>query len=172
MKRIDLIRFLAVFVFVVCLTLPAAAQRKRSRTVPDAPAPTGKARIKAGAEQVSVQIKNTTRFLYTLGGVAKGIEDVDKAVREGKASREDAEKNREYKRGVIQSIRNLRAGIVALESEFRTTPELQPYIIQIQGISNICATAEDQARDGRFTESGRTLLFVVEKLSDTLVAMP
>ena len=32
--------------------------------------------------------------------------------------------------------------------------------------------AEDQAAAGQVTESGRTLLLVIEKLSDTLAALP
>jgi hypothetical protein len=33
-------------------------------------------------------------------------------------------------------------------------------------------TAEDQAVAGQMTESGKTLLLVIEKLSDTLAALP
>ena len=107
-----------------------------------------------------------------MGGVARGIEDIDKEVRAGEASPEVARKNRQFKRQVIQSIRNLRAGLIALEADFRVKPELKPYLFQIQGISDISGTAEDQALAGQFTESGRTLLFVIEKLADTLAAMP
>jgi hypothetical protein len=32
--------------------------------------------------------------------------------------------------------------------------------------------AEDQATAGQLTESGRSLLLVIEKLSDTLAALP
>ena len=81
-------------------------------------------------------------------------------------------KNNQFKQDVIQSIRNLRAGLVALEIEFRTKPEIKNYLFQIQGISDMAGIAEDQATAGQLTESGKTLLFVVEKLSDTLAALP
>ena len=49
---------------------------------------------------------------------------------------------------------------------------LKNYQFQISGISDLAANAEDQATNGQFTESGKTLLLVIEKLSDTLVALP
>lgn len=160
---------------IAVLTISASAQRNRNRTVKPKPTPTPAVSVqdlKPGAEKVSIQIKNASKFLYNLGGVAKGIEDIDRAVIERKASREVADKNVKFKKDVIQSIRNLRAGMIALEIEFRTKPELRPFLVHIQGISDISATAEDQALAGQFYESGKTLLFVVEKLSDTLAAMP
>ncbi len=170
----NLLKFAVIFMFLVCLTISVSAQRTRKRTTAK---PTPKpvvsvTNLKTGAEKVSIQIKNTTKFLYNLGSIAKGIEEIDKAVLDRKASREVADKNAKFKRDVLQSIRNLRAGLVALEVEFRTRPELKPFLFQIQGISDISATSEDQAIAGQFFESGRTLLFVVEKLSDTLASMP
>lgn len=170
-----LMKFAVVLAFLVCLTISVSAQRNRNRTVKPKPTPkpaVSVTNLKPGAEKVSIQIKNTTKFLYNLGGIAKGIEDIDKAVRDRKASKEIADKNAAFKRDVLQSIRNLRAGLVALEIEFRTRPELKPFLFQIQGISDISGTAEDQALAGQFHESGRTLLFVVEKLADTLASMP
>jgi hypothetical protein len=171
-------RFLTVanvLAIIFCVSISVSAQRSRTRTVnpKTVPAPVvTKTDFKSGQEKVSIQIKNTTKFLFNLGGIAKGIEDIDKAVKERKASREVASQNAQYKKDVIQSIRNLRAGLVALEVEFRTKPELKPFLFQIQGISDISGTAEDQALSGQFYQSGKTLLFVVEKLADTLASMP
>jgi hypothetical protein len=171
-------RFLTVanvLAIIFCVSISISAQRSRSRTVKPktVPAPvTTKTDFMSGPEKVSIQIKNTTKFLFNLGGIAKGIEDIDKAVRDRKASREVATQNAQYKKDVVQSIRNLRAGLVALEVEFRTKPELKPFLFQIQGISDISGTAEDQALSGQFYQSGKTLLLVVEKLADTLASMP
>ncbi|HQU83648.1 MAG TPA: hypothetical protein PKY59_11005 [Pyrinomonadaceae bacterium] len=128
--------------------------------------------IKAGAEKVSTQIKNLTKFIYLLGGIARNIEDIDKDSRSGKFSRTAVTQNETNKKNVIASIKNLRAGLAALEVEFRTKPALKNYLFQISGVTDICGRAEDQATGGQFTESGKTLLLVVEKLSDTLAAMP
>ena len=119
-----------------------------------------------------MQIKNTTKFLYLLGSVANGIETIDKDTRAGKVSRDIQDKNTQFKRDVLQSIRNLRAGMIALEVDFRTKPTLQKYLINIQGISDMSGRAEDLANGGEFVESGKMLLIVVEKLSDTLAALP
>lgn len=174
----NLMKFAAVVLCLLGLTFTADAQKRRTRTKTTKPAvttttaPTSNAEIRSGAEKVSVQIKNVSKFIFVLGGVAKGIEDIDKQVKTGKVSREITDKNAQFKQDVIQSIRNLRAGLVALEIEFRTKPALKNYLFQIQGISDMTGTAEDQAMAGQLTESGKTLLFVIEKLSDTLAALP
>src|SRR6266571_4797609 len=50
-----------------------------------------------GATKVAEQIKNLTRFLYILGGVAKGIEEIDVAAKNGQASPAALEKNDQNK---------------------------------------------------------------------------
>src|SRR5687768_11636724 len=104
-----LMKFAVVFTFLVCLTFSVSAQRNRNRTVKPKTTPKPSVsfnNLKPGAEKVSIQIKNTTKFLYNLGSIAKGIEEIDKAVRERKTSKEIADKNTEFKRNVLQSIRN------------------------------------------------------------------
>lgn len=128
--------------------------------------------IRSGAEKVSTQIKNLTKFIYLLGGIARNIEDIDKDARTGKFSRTAVNQNELNKKNVILSIKNLRAGLAALEVEFRTKPALRTYLLQLQGVTEVTGQAEDLAVAGKFSESGKTLLIVVEKLSDTLMAMP
>ena len=170
-----------LFIFSLCilsLTLTAAAQRRKTpvKTTPKPKVVTtntlGKSELKSGAEKVSIQIKNSTKFLYLLGSVANGIETIDKDVKAGKVTREIADKNTQFKKDVLQSLRNLRAGLVQLEIDFRAKPELKNHSIPIQGISELSARAEDLAVAGQFTESGKMLLLVVEKLADTLAALP
>lgn len=177
-KKSILKKFAVVFIFVLGLTLSAAAQKRKTTTrktttkPPAASTVSSNAEIKDAAGKVSIQLKNVTKFIYVLGGVAKGIEDIDKEAKTGKISKATVDKNNQFKQSVIQSIRNLRAGLAALEIEFRTKPALRTYLVNIQGISDMSGVAEDQAVAGQFSESGKTLLLVVEKLSDTLVAMP
>ncbi|MDQ3802185.1 MAG: hypothetical protein M3384_22385, partial [Acidobacteriota bacterium] len=145
-------------------------------TVSNTTTATNALEIKNGADKVSVQLINVTRFIYLLGGIARNIEDIDKEVRSGgttsRSGGNRVAQNETNKRNVIASIRNLRAGLAALEVEFRTKPALRNYLVNIQGITDLSGNAEDQAVGGQFTESGRTLLQVVERLSDTLAAMP
>lgn len=160
---------LPILLFVACfLTLvpEASAQRTRSRTSPPAN------EVRAAAEAVSVQVKNLSKFLFVLGGVARGIEDIDKEIQAGRASRELQQQNRQFKDDVLRSIRALRAGLVKLEVDFRAKPELRPYLPQLQGITDDSGVAEDLALSGQFTASGRELLNIMEKLADALVELP
>ncbi len=174
----NILVFSLVVVFVLGLSFDANAQRRRSKTrktttatKPDNNA-VESAAVKKGAEDVAIQLKNVSKFVFVLGGVAKGIEDIDKAVKEGKASREIADKNAQFKDDVITSIRALRAGLIRLDVDFRANPALQKYQVNLQNVGGLTARAEDLALAGRFTDSGKELLLVVESLTDTLVAMP
>lgn len=158
----------------ICLLSVAVEAQRRTPVVRPKPtvvstSPTPNSTLQSDAQKVSNQVINVTKFIYLLGGIAKGIEDLDK---DTKANRAAMDKNAINKKGVIQTIRNLRAGLATLEIEFRTKPLLRKYLLKIEGISALSGQSEDLALAGRFTESGRPLVAVVEKLSDTLVAMP
>lgn len=170
----NVVVFSLVFIFILGLSFDANAQRrsKSKRTQPVATKTNESADIKKGAEDVAIQLKNVSKFVFVLGGVAKGIEDIDKAVKEGKASREIADKNAQFKSDVIASIRALRAGLIRLDVDFRANPALRNYQVNLQNIAGLSARAEDLAVAGRFSDSGKELLLVVENLTDTLVAMP
>ena len=65
---------------VLLLSTTALAQTRsrttRSRGTQRKPAATQNSEVRSeGASRVAEQIKNLTRFVYLLGGVAKGIED-------------------------------------------------------------------------------------------------
>lgn len=179
--------FINLTIILVCLlglTMTATAQKrrttKRKTTKPTATKTAdtavskeaANAEFRAGAEKVATQIKNVSKFIFLLGSVAQGIEDVDKAVKAGNANRATADQNERNKQDVVTTIRNLRAGLAALESDFQNSPTLRLYIFHIQGISDISAIAEQQAANGQLTESGKTLLQVIDKLSDTVAALP
>jgi hypothetical protein len=172
----NLLRTVAIFACLLCFVFSAQAQkRKTTNKKPNTAATVAAAttaEIKAGAEKVSTQIKNLSKFIYNLGDVARVTEDLDREIAAGKASRNAPALNAKNKQTIIQTIRNLRAGFAALEIEFRTKPALKNYLTQIQGISDMTGIAEDQATAGQLTESGKTLLMVIEKLSDTLAALP
>lgn len=167
-------------VLVVCLlcgiSSSAAAQKRKVRRTAVKPSPVSSfnnpAEVKASAEKVSVQIKNLSKFIFVLGSVAQGIQDIDRDAKAGKASRATIDLNKKNKQSVVATISNLRAGLEALEDDFRNKPSLRAYLLQIEGVSQIAAIAEQQASGGQFNESGKTLLQAIEKLSDTLTAMP
>lgn len=124
-----------------------------------------------GATRVADQIKNLTRFLYLLGGVAKGIESVDEAAGRNEASPAVLEQAKRNKDTVRASIKSVREGLDALEIHFRNTPELQRYYIKLAGSAAGAATAEDQAAANQFDRAGRSLLEVVNRLTNVLLEM-
>lgn len=178
MRKIMNLKKLSIFVFTLCfvfgLTIDSNAQRRKrpARTKAKTTAPVNTSELEQGAKDVGIQLKNVSKFVFVLGGVAKGIEAIDKDVKAGKASREIADRNAQFKADVITSIRALRAGLVKLEIDFRTKEPLKKYLVNIQNLTRQTNRVEDLALAGQFNGAGQELLLVVETLTDTLVAMP
>ena len=167
---------LIVPICVLLLSTTAFAQtrsrttrRSTSKTTKTAPAPAASAVKTEGANKIADQVKNLTRFLYVLGGVAKGIEEIDAAARNNQASPAALQKNDQNKAVVKSSLENVRVGLDQLEIHFRSTPELQGYYVKLVGSASGAADAEAQAAAGHFDQAGRTLLGVVNRLTDVLV---
>lgn len=172
--KVTLYRVVMIVAVLAVLGGEAAAQRKKP--APKTPAaPTvnpAAAEIKAGAERTSTELKKAARFLYLLGGIAQGIEDIDAQAKDGKTPKSVVDRNEQFKQTVIQGIKNLQSGLAELEVEYRTKAGLRPYAESVTGVTAIAGSAEDLALQGKFKDAGRTLLGVVEKLSDALVALP
>jgi hypothetical protein len=81
------------------------------------------------------------------------------------------EQNQKYKQQVRTSIQTMREALDKLEIDFRNTPELQRYYIGLAGVAQGAATAEDLAAANKFDQAGRSLLGVVDRLTDVLLAM-
>ena len=168
-------RFIAL-VIATMIVLPStgfAQTRKRTTTKSSRTATTPKASEiqREGAARVAGQIKNMTQFIYVLGGVAKGLEGVDDAAKRNEASPAVMEQTQRYKQQVRTSIQTLREAMDKLEIDFRTTPELQRYYISLAGVAESASIAEDQAAANKFEQAGRSLLGVVNRLTDVLLAM-
>lgn len=125
----------------------------------------------AGAGRVAEQIKILTRFLYLLGGVAKSIEAADAAQQRNEASPAVIEQTNKSKASVKASLRNVREGLDKLETDFRASPELVRYYTRLVGSAAGAATAEEQAAANQFDQAGRSLLGVVNRLTDVLLEM-
>jgi hypothetical protein len=166
-------RITALLIATLILLPATAFSQARKRTARPAPrVTTMPANVhKAGATRVADQIKNLTRFLYLLGGVAKGIEAVDEAARRNEASPAVLEQASRNKATVRTSIQSVREGLDALEIHFRATPELQRYYIKLAGVASGAAKAEEQAAANQFDAAGRSLLNVVNRLADVVIEM-
>ena len=172
-----MLRRIVIVSLAAILVAPATALgQTRRRTQPrPRPAPATTQRVSpvrtAGATRVADQIKLMTRYVYLLGGVANGIAAVDEAARRNEATPQIVAKNQQDKLLVKSSIQGFREGLDKLEIEFRTTPELQPYYIKLAGSAAGAAKAEELAGANQFDAAGRTLLTVINRLTDVLVIM-
>lgn len=178
-KLSSIMKVLAIVLCLVSFAMTTNAQKKKTtrkttapKTTPASTASANAAELKIAAEKVSTQIKNVSKFVYLLGGIARSLEDADKEAKAKRLPPNAPDPNARNKQALIQSIQNLRAGLVALENEFNTKPALRLYSVRFSGISNMVMQSESQAAGGQFTESGKTLLLVIERLSDALAALP
>ena len=169
---------IAIALLTTTLLAPSTtfSQTRNRSTRPAKPAPAAAAQRvtqvrTAGAMRVGEQIKFLTKFIYLLGGVSSGIAAVDEAARRNEASPAILQKNQQSKATVKSSITGFRESLDKLEIDFRNTPELQPFYIKLAGVAAGAATAEEQAAGNQFDASGRTLLNVINRLTDVLVVM-
>src|SRR5690349_23872430 len=124
-KRIATASLLAILIVPAATLGQTRSRSSRPRPAPKTTTPTVSAARAAGATRVADQIKNTTKFIYLLGGVTSGIAAVDEAARRNEASPELVQKNQQSKVTVKNSIQNIREALDKLETDFRATPELQ-----------------------------------------------
>ncbi len=175
-QRRNTLKPIAIAVLTAILIIPSSALgQTRRRTTPRqsaAAAAQKTAQVRTqGATRVAEQIKLLTRFTFVLGSVASGIAQVDEAVRRNEATPQMVENNQQSKARVKNSIQGFREGLDKLEIDFRATPELQPYYIKLAGVAAGAVKAEEQAAANQFEESGRSLLNVINRLTDVLLAM-
>jgi len=169
MKRI------IVPICILLLSTPALAQTRSRTTTRRTPTRTSRSSADEtttlartnGATKVADQIKNLTTFLYLVGGIAKELDAQIAAAKPGETS-PTMERNKAKLRS---SFADFRVGLDQLEIYFRSTPGLEGYYLKLAGSASGAASAEDLAAAGRFDQAGRTLLGVVNRLTDVLLQM-
>jgi hypothetical protein len=168
-------RIIALLLLALVLSPVSSFAQTRKRTTTKSKSTTASPKTseaqRAGAARVADQIKILTRFIYLLGGVAKGLEGVDDAARRNEASQAIIDQAKQSKATVRASIQSVREGLDKLEIDFRSTPELQRYYIKLAGVASSAANAEELAGANQFDKAGRTLLDVVNHLTDVLLEM-
>ena len=169
-------QLLAFIIAAVVFSSTTAYSQTRRRSTARPPARTTTApkiseAQRQGAMRVADEIKTLTRFLYLLGGVAKGIEQLDEAARRNEASPALLEQAKKNKLTIKTSIQSIRERLDKLEIDFRNTPDLQRYYIKLAGSAAGAAAAEQQAASNQIDQAGRSLLSVVNRLTDVLVEM-
>ncbi len=173
-------RILTIF-SILLLILAGTTAAQRTRRTPPKPRPTATPKVTktvvnpivaAAKQQVANQLSNVNMFVDKMGQVAVAIENVDKESKTRRLKKATIDANEANKKKLVLAIRGMRQGLVSLETDFRTKPQLTRYLVQIQGISDLCARSEDSAIAGRFVASKDPLRQVAQKLSDTMAVLP
>ena len=121
--------------------------------------------LQDGRQRVGEKIKQISNFVYLYGRFSK---DFEAAV--GTGGQPDATANA-LKNRLISSLQDIREGLDGLELHFRTTPELERFSIRLSGVALGAANAEQQASANRLDAAGRSLLEVINRLTDVLQEM-
>lgn len=180
MKYYFNLRFVLLTAIVLVLfSISAEAQKRRSPArIASKSAPATKANnavnataVKDEAQIVSNQIKNLAQFIFVYGSSLTRIQVIDENAKQGKLSESARKQSEGGKQGLILTIRTFKNAMLKLEDEFRQNPALRPYLLQLTGVGETTATADEQATKGQFEQAGRTLLEVLNQLTDTLQAM-
>lgn len=107
--------------------------------------------------------------MYIFGGVTKDIQTAIASADGGSAT--VVQQNERSKARVIQSIADVRKGLQQLETSFGSSPVLKTYYPNLAGVGDIGVAAEKSAQAARYDQCGKSLLQVVDKLTDALAAM-
>ena len=170
------LNYVALGVIIIGLFCGPAAAQKRKKPVTKKPV-AGKTvvppmDVRLAREKVDIQLANVNAFVDKYGPIAQSVEVLNGAAAAGRLKKSDIALNELTKKNLIIAIRDLKAGLVTLESEFRTKPVLAKYLPTIRGITDLAAQSEDTAIAGKFVAAKDPLRDVSKKLTDTLAAMP
>jgi hypothetical protein len=152
----------------------SAQPRQRRTSAPKRPTATRAGRpakgnaalaLQDGRQRVGEKIKQISNFVYLYGRFSK---DFEAAV--GPSGQADATANA-LKNRLIGSLQDIREGLDGLELHFRTTPELERFSVRLSGVALGAANAEQQASTNRLDAAGRSLLEVINRLTDVLQGM-
>lgn len=170
--RFVLLAFAVTSVFSVSIYGQTSKKPVRKKTTATKASTLPPLDVRAARVKVSNQLANVSLFVERLGPIGQAIEALDAEGRTKRFNKQSMDKNETDKQTVIVAIRNLREGMVKLESEFRVKPALKKYLPTIQGISDLAGQAETSAIAGEFVAANTPLRSVQQKLNDTLAAMP
>jgi hypothetical protein len=170
LKRISIF-VLAALIAVVCAQQESSLAQKRKPAPRAKPTPTPAPDMRAEAAQVATQIKNISNFIYVYGKIVNSLEVADEQVKNKLTSPEIQAQNQKSKEALILRIRDLRAGLDNLAKSFQANPRLQVQYLKLTYATDSVINAERLASAGRYEEAGKTLVLVIERLTDTVISM-
>ena len=174
LKRYSTAVLLVVLAAALAFPFASIAQKKSTgaKKRPAAkPTPTPTPDTKAEAGQIAEQIKNFSKFIYVYGKVVNGLEVAEDQAKQGKMSPAAAAQNQKSRDVLVQNIRNLKAGLDGVARNFQNNPRLQVQSLKVAFAVDAASDAEKLAAAGRYDEAGKSLVTVIERLTDTVMAM-
>jgi hypothetical protein len=170
LKRISIFVIAALTAIVFAQQDFSLAQKKKP-TRSAKPAPTPVPDMREEASQVATQIKNISNFIYIYGKIVYSLEVADEQAKNQQTSPEIQAKNQKSKDALILRFRDLRAGLDNLAKSFQANPRLQVQYLKLTFATDAVINAERLAAAGRYEEAGKTLVLVIERLTDTVISM-
>ena len=181
MKRISIIVLAGLLLLALTVTTAfgqtrrrtTAARKGRSASTRNQSAE-GTTNARAAATRVADQIKSLGKFLYLYGPISKELAASEAAARSSSSGQTPSTatdaiaRNRAKLREVFQ---NYRAQMDELETLFSSSSELRVYYTRLLGVAASAARAEDAVASGRYDEAGKSLLDVMNRLTDVLLDM-
>jgi hypothetical protein len=180
----SLLKRVSIFTLIVLIALGAASQarsiaqqkqqpkqqqKRPTRGAKSTPTPTPD--MRAEASEVAAQIKNVANFIYIYGKVVNTIEVAEDQAKINQTSPEIQAKNKKSKETLVASVNGLRAGLENLANNFQANPRLQVQYLKLSYATEAVKDAERLASAGRYQDAGKSLVTVVERLTDTIMSM-
>ena len=142
---------------------PAAGAKAKPTPIPD---------MRAEAAQVAAQIKKVSNFIYIYGKVVNGLQFADEqAKNENQTSAKIQALNKENRDKLVASIEGVRADIAQLAKGFEDNPRLQIQYLKVNSATGAAIDAERLAAAGQYDDAGKSLVAVVERLTDAIMSM-
>ena len=157
------------------LAVSAAAQKPKRPVPRTAPTPVRQlvtADERAAKQTASNQLANLSGYLQKFTPMVQPLNDLATADKAGKLSRKASTDYNNAKKKLLLQLNDFGIGLTNLETDFTTKPSLAKYMVKIQGITDLSATAKDSANAGKFDAVREALKGIVQRLSDTVAAMP
>ena len=177
MKRVSIfITIVLIALGAVSPALSLAQQKKKpargaKATKATKATPTPTLDMRAEAAQVAAQIKNVSNFIYIYGKVVNGLEVADEQTKHNLTSPETQTEIKKSKDKLIAKMRDLRAGLEALANGVEANPRLQVQYLKLTYATEASLDAERLAVAGQYDDAGKSLVTVIERLTDTIISM-
>jgi uncharacterized protein YlxW (UPF0749 family) len=170
----------SIFIAILLITIGAgpqsaslAQQKKPQQKKParGAKSATSTPDMRAEAALVAAQIKNVSNFIFIYGKIVNGLEVADEQTKNNLTSPETQADIRKAKDKLIAKIRDLRAGLEELANNVRPNSRLQVQYLKLSYANEAALDVERFAVAERYEEAGRSLVAVVERLTDAIISM-